>query len=127
MDLRQKRYAEYTKYPELFSKVYWGRFAGKPEAEIISNRNLLAEELQLAKVLSKDGLFDKYKLYDHAEYYESINGERYLIQSPYCGLFLEDEKSPQLDKRLAYTVIKPIYAFEAISFISKIKNSKDNG
>jgi len=112
-------YAERTKYPSFYKKIYWGGFRARPQETIIENRNAFIEanpgirpKKWLKRVREK---FDKdmasiYWKLDHNEFYHTPS-HWIMITSPYnhmdTDLFLEK----------GFKQVEPLYSTNANTFI----------
>ena len=90
----KETYADNTKFPKLYGKVYWGSFkytGDKTEKQICLNRNNFAETYLLTRFPWKYELFSRLKNFwphtdlDHAELYASGSNGVLLLVSNYGG------------------------------------------
>ena len=115
-------YADATAYPKIFSKVYWGWFEFSEQLEdiIISNRNQLITDFDIARCKSKskipayvDNIINPSYL-DHSEVYHNTDGDYIIISSPYGTPKAEDHLTN------GWSEIYPIYNTSARTFMKKV-------
>ena len=120
--------SDYTAYPKLFRKTYWGQ--GSAEAtrslhhpSIIENRNRFAEDYFLKKVMtytptrkisrfvdmSRENL-----RFDHHEIYKTEGGQIIAISSPY-GELSEDEEAKYIEA--GWVQIDKLYCTSATTWL----------
>lgn len=116
----KETYAQNTKFPKLYGKVYWGSFkytGDKTEKEVCLNRNNFAETHRLNSFPWKDRVFWRFKNLwphsdlDHAELYASGSVGVLLLVSNYGG-------SPPSCLRMIKAPC-PLYSFEAQSYFRR--------
>lgn len=114
---------------KLFGGQYWAHFKTdkidtiEKVTKLANNRELIAIRYKLVKSPFNYPKYisDEFKidLADHVEVYKNKDNEWVVIMSPYCCL---DTSTGGLEKQKAfidkgYTIIEPIYADNAVSFI----------
>ncbi|GMF25768.1 unnamed protein product [Phytophthora lilii] len=124
------KYCELTKYPKIYANTYWGRFDGKCDEEVISNRNEFTEEFGIKKqdmpkklnmsiFVLRNGIYWNY--IDHTECY--FNGKSYVvITSPY-GTY-EDEDV--FMRATGFSKYKKLYSQDANTYIKVVQKTPYN-
>jgi hypothetical protein len=96
VSMTKLKYFDYTNYPNIFNKVYWGVFNGKPENIIINNRNKFVEDYEISgeyndynvtnMIRTKTRLFDilyigtdDFKSYKKSNYYDNKKFKNYYL------------------------------------------------
>lgn len=121
MDIVTKKYhREYTNYPEIFKGVYWGGFLGKPECNIIKNRNNFVKEFKIyrksqAKKPRNVSMFDHKELYmsNHTDY------DYVFVISPYW------EGDTELLFGLGFVKYPSLYSNDAFTYIKTLTDLRE--
>lgn len=135
-----KTHADFTKYPKIFSQVYWGAFEGESAKDIIDNRNDFIKEFNIKSryrfpqyMWKKYGVFtdrhwvdekatlgkwiippmNKRCKLDHIEIYKTRDNKCVIVNSPYSVSEAEEEKILEL----GYVKYKPLYNSMATTYI----------
>ena len=109
-----KRYADHTRYPEIYSCSYWGSFVGKPHDDIIKSRNKFVEERHIVspKRLTSGQYRNNYlQGLDHQEFYEDSLGRIIHVYS-------QHQVSP------LFTPMSPIYNKGQVSGYRAVETRK---
>ena len=125
----KKRYYEFTEYPQIFCKSYWGMFCHYinsvplckgPPTEIIRNRNRFVKEYNVVKYQKprrdlKNEILSSDKT-DHNEYYIDTENKYIHVFSVYynCDNINYD----------GYTKIFPLYTLQSVTFIKHLPHLK---
>ena len=116
--------AEATEHPMLYAKTVWGSMKLSQnldiDADIIRNRNRIADTWQLVRQIEEDTLLsagaDVRADFDHAEAYESRKGWIFLLCS-------NDSKPPP--PVLAMKPIPPVYARSVRSYAARYATRRE--
>jgi len=129
--MKTKTYGDYTDYPSIFNKTYWGAFQGEPEKDIIENRNQFIVDWEIEKkyklpkyMLRKWGHLVDYNsnLIDHVEVYKTRNNTCVIVNSPYSIIPASKEEIEII--KLGYLKTYPLYNDMALSYIVELELSK---
>lgn len=132
-----KQFYEYTKYPKIYKKTYWGQFETikdplycNVDFNIINNRNEFVEEFNIDRKCKftkkffknnakfKDYMSNEPSVFDHIEAYRDKNNHYVIVVSPYgrCDDFLYD---------LGFTRLYNLYSHSSCSYVICLdKNTK---
>lgn len=133
-----KTHADFTKYPRIYSQVYWGAFQGASAQDIIDNRNEFIKDFdiksryRLPQYMKKkhgysvdrnweDEKERKLNVFyqpkrcklDHVEIYKTKDNRCVMVNSPYCVSEAEEAKILEM----GYTKYKPLYNSMATTYI----------
>jgi hypothetical protein len=122
---------EYTDYPNIFKKTYWGNFKKSHNMHIeyfdtiIENRNNFIHELQITKHFtpSINITFYFYKVSprcDHLEWYKDKNNGIVVIFSNYSST--DEVCICEFLVRLGFTKYKPMYCKTAVTYLALFEN-----
>lgn len=120
-----KTHADFTKYPRIFGRAYWGAFEGEAEKDINDNRNDFVAVFgvksyyhmpkymyrKCANVLSYH-VNNGVKI-DHIETYKTKDNRCIIVNSPYSVSEEEEEKIIAQ----GYIKYKPMYNWMATTYI----------
>jgi hypothetical protein len=131
-----KRYCDYTNYPKIYKKVYWGGFDvednSKLDSDIFDNRNKFVQDYNVRNIGScqsidvfislgmNKGLYRK--MFDHVEVYKTNDSKYIIVVSPYSHV--RGETLTKFKERLDFTEIYNLYHKDAITMIKIVDNLK---
>jgi NAD-dependent dihydropyrimidine dehydrogenase PreA subunit len=119
----QERSCDFTKYPKLFEKTYWGSYNKLSDFEkdseniIGMNRNKLAESYNLKETIMNNKItkkirkqteliFNGREIRDHIEYYKTTDNKILTIFSTDCI----NDKECEFIIQQGYILFEPLYS-----------------
>lgn len=111
-----------TNYPFIFKNTYWGNF-NNANSNIIENRNRFVEEFKIKRYNYKIGhdlkLHYNDPIFDHVEFYNTIDGKIIIISSPYAPN-VSDAKY----EYYGFNLYSQLYTTPAITYLKEFDNLK---
>jgi hypothetical protein len=120
-----KTHSDFTKYPKIFGRAYWGAFEGEAKQHINDNRNDFVTEFGVKGhynmpqyMFQKCGNLLSYHVtngakIDHVETYKTKDNRCIIVNSPYSVSAEEEEKIIAQ----GYIKYKPMYNDMATTYI----------
>lgn len=114
-----------TKYPNIFKNTYWGKRVETDDV-IITNRNKFVENNNIKRFaksipyqVEENEIFKHYQehIFDHEEYYLTMNKHYILISSPYIS---NENKQDKIYDELGWIKIDKLYDSGASTYMKII-------
>jgi hypothetical protein len=125
-------YDSFTKYPHIYSCVYWGGFKIKSQKHfeekqhIFQNRNKFIEEYGITKFIKNKikwygTLLDLDYKFDHSEIYLTINKGIVILFSPYCVKPYKEREFLSY----GFKKVDNLYSDSATSYVISLKDKNE--
>jgi hypothetical protein len=121
----KKTHSDFTKYPRIFGRAYWGAFEGEAKQDINDNRNDFVTEFGVKGyyhmpkyMFQKCGNLLSHQVsngvkIDHVETYKTKDNRCIIVNSPYSVTIEEEQKIIAQ----GYIKYKPLYNDMATTYI----------